>query len=133
MGWLYIDSTAASNLPEWVQGNILGRDDEYEILASDETQTNAFYAAVRRASDNLVFALVLMLDRTPTRLGYKALTEDTGPEPTGCPAEILDLLSPLEELYPDDPAYTRNLPFEFAREWRADCRARRRPRPHIPA
>lgn len=123
MGFLYVDNAATRNFTDWVQGNILGREREYTLVDGVQ-QSHVFYGAVRRELDGLTFALVLPLDPTPTHLGYRSLTEDVGPNPTTCPRQILDLLSPLEDLYPQDPASPDNEAFANAAAWREACRTR---------
>ncbi|MBJ7457614.1 MAG: hypothetical protein JHD02_00350 [Thermoleophilaceae bacterium] len=123
MGFLFVDNPATRNFTDWVQGNILGRDGEYTLVDGVQ-QSRVFYGAVRRELDGLTFALVLLLAPTPTQLGYRSFTEDVGPNPTTCPRQILDQLSPLEDLYPQDPASPDNEAFENAAAWRAACRTR---------
>lgn len=68
------------------------------------------YAAVRCGGTQRVWGIVLILKREAKRLHVKRISENMGPYDDGCPARILDLLSKTSN--------------EWARDWRARCRAR---------
>lgn len=68
------------------------------------------YAAIRSPGDCHVFGLVLLAERRNGLLYTKSISEDMGPFEDGCPARILDLLSP--------PSSAQ------AKDWRERCRAR---------
>ena len=85
---------------------------------------STWYAAVHVITPDVdcVTALVF-LTRGSERsgFGYKDMTETMGPIEDRCPPRILDLLSPVEQLGQGEQAA------EWAKEWRARCRARRSP------
>ncbi len=68
-----------------------------------------------------VFAVVLEFERRPLyeEYAYQTCFEEEGPLHYDCPERILDKLSPLELML--DPSTAE---FNYAREWREQCRAR---------
>ena len=88
------------------------------VIASSCPQNRVYYAAVQELVDGVggaVFAAVCLVSWNPNsksgeHFGYKDMTENMGPCEDGCPASILDLLTPTEH--------------ENAIDWRRRCRAR---------
>lgn len=115
MGWLFMER------PRSVKGYL-------QSLATFETDTrksrcldvaiklNAAFAAVeeidKATGDRSVYGVVFLMRyiRGEERFnwGYKSISESCGPVETGCPARILELLTPTE-----DPSSI---------EWREKCR-----------
>jgi len=86
------------------------------VLATARYGT-VIYAAVEAADSDDVFGLVLLAERRDGVLFTKSINENAGPPHDGCPARILDLLTPASS--------------ECAQRWRERCRvrlARDRPR-----
>jgi hypothetical protein len=100
-----------------------------EVIAhSINVRGGVAYLAVRSTtkatSEVLVWAGVAAIKHIPRAadgydFGIKEMDETVGPYQCDCPARILDLLTPL----PDAPAEGPD-PNEYARQWRAACRAR---------
>lgn len=88
------------------------RDSDHEIVEC-ATVRRVFYAAVRTKSTGEVWALIVLIRRSPGgdfNFAYKDMSETMGPAEASAPAKVLDALSP-----------TTN---EYALEWRAKCRER---------
>lgn len=101
MGWSYID-----RMPADVQKFCT---DQIEAGGGCKVLQSAmvgseYYAAVQDRSENVFAAVVL----TEGRFGWKMMDESCNPYYWGCPAEILDRLTPTESAY--------------ALKWRAKCR-----------
>ena len=67
----------------------------------------AIYAAIRSTDGCDVAGLVLLTERRNGLLFTKPILENMGPAEDGCPARILDLLTPVDN--------------EAARDWRRRC------------
>jgi hypothetical protein len=110
---------------------------QYRLLDC-ATVRSVFYAAVEITEPDkdrkFVTAFVFMLKRVPKaadgfNFGWKDLTESCGPYATDAPAKILDLLTPVEEIWPDPESSSH----KYAAQWRERCRKgidirKRRPR-----
>ncbi|RVT38266.1 DUF6927 domain-containing protein [Sphingobium algorifonticola] len=126
MGWLFMPftsmgghKTAKSYLDAQltceleVDGTLRGQ----RVLASSCPGNRVYYAAAQTLRDGVageVFAVVCLVRWNPRskdghQFGYKDMSENMGPHEADCPAHILELLSP-----------TAN---DYARDWRARCRA----------
>lgn len=79
------------------------------VLATARYGT-VIYAAVEAGDSDEVFGLVLLAERRDGVLFTKSMSENAGPAHDGCPARILDLLTPASS--------------ECAHRWRERCRAR---------
>lgn len=69
-----------------------------------------------------ITALIFLISTNKRKyhnFSYKAMDETVGPVEAKCPIRILNLLSPLEELY--DP---ESWSYKHAKEWREKCRNR---------
>lgn len=79
-----------------------------------------------------VIALIYLTKkyRDHYNFGYKDMEETCGPNETKCPKRILDLLTPLDELYKEESCGKK-----WAGEWREACRkyleAAKTPKPKI--
>jgi hypothetical protein len=92
-----------------------GADFRARVIATHK-KGGVVYAAVRHHTDDLVFALVLLVERRDGVVFTKAMTDPEGPCYYDCPASILDLLTPTDDKY--------------ATRWRQRCRDRSaRPKP----
>lgn len=123
----------------------------YTVLATSQARGGAVYMAVRhettsehgayKAGD--VFAVVVLTHYSPNRwdnFWYKDMDESMGPNEDSCPRKILDLLTPLDDLYGPPFIGPRrqygSVPGEHARNWRARCEAnlaRKAARPKVKA
>jgi hypothetical protein len=88
-----------------------------KVLRSALVGMRVYYAAIEHVrhenSERIVFAAVCLVrynprDREGYIFGYKDMDETVGPNESGCPEAILDLLTPTE--YP------------YAQAWRTRCR-----------
>ena len=68
------------------------------------------------AGKTFIMGLVVLHHRREGEFVFKTVSEDMGPCETGCPASILDLLSPVETFAESGSAH------EWATNWRACCR-----------
>jgi hypothetical protein len=120
MGWTYTNRAKGEK-----NSDFFGKDfwsDGYEVLDTAQVGFRTVYQAVRRRSDSKVFAAVHLVNWVRDvrfNFGYKSMDESMGPGEATAPERILDLLSPVAELYPDGGDS-----FEWATEWRARCWAR---------
>lgn len=77
------------------------------------------YCAVEQIETGHVFPVAVQTWRHPRaeqNFTYKEATESQGPNEIQCPQKILDMLSPLDEMYePGSNAHT------WAKQWRDDC------------
>jgi len=115
MGWSFEHrDKGTSNLDYFREGWSEG----YELL-DGATVGGTFYGALRRP-DGKVEAVVNLTRWVPNdyfNFGYKSMTESWGPGESRCPQRILDMLSPVEELYPEGSDAR-----QWASEWRERCR-----------
>lgn len=95
--------------PRDVVGFCLGREFASRVIETARCGS-IVYAAIRSSDGCSVSGLVLLTERRDGCLFAKPISEDMGPAEDGCPARILELLTP-----------TRN---ESARDWRDRCRRR---------
>jgi len=97
MGWLfYAREKGETNVAHFQEKMGEG----YTIL-DGATVGGTFYAAVRdpRGLVSAVVVLTRWRPNDPYNFGYKDMDESMGPGEARCPARILDLLSPTDELY----------------------------------
>jgi hypothetical protein len=122
MGWLYMRALDAYSGPR----QYLDAQFTYErptvvskVLKSALVKMRVYYAAVehvmKTTGEREVWALVCPVhynprDREGYIFGYKDQSESMGPCECECPASILVLLTPTDN--------------DYAKEWRARCRAR---------
>jgi hypothetical protein len=115
-------------------------------LIAGASYRNVFYGAVQIShpdGSSYVTAVVCLMKRFPSRkpawsndanFCYKSMDEGAGPCETQCPQRILDLLSPIEQIYPGaDLAVDGGA--KWAADWRQACRDRlaaRAAKPSIP-
>lgn len=135
MGWLVLngalpwgetrDSYLRKSLEELTK-EARAKGYKYEVRASTFVGS-VWYAAVhvvmpakeRRGAIDCTTAFVFLTKGTAQRgFGYKDMNETDGPVEDRCPRNILDMLSPVEQLGLGDQAA------QWASEWRARCRAR---------
>ena len=89
-----------------------------KIPLNEELESSEFYLAVKN-TEGRIYASVIDLctiDRAPNKneIIYRITDEDFGPHNYDCPIDILNILTPLEEI-PDN---------EFAIRWRSKQRAK---------
>ena len=98
----------------------------YEVLDVAIVERATAYVALRNTATGLVKAVVVLIGHTPNsyfNIWYKDMTEAGGPGRCACPRRILDLLSPVEDLYGTPDPDGENAA-ACAAEWRARCHAR---------
>ena len=91
-----------------------------------------FYAALENESGRFALVVPFQWHRSSDEgnwqnYTFKTMDESCGPNDVDCPARILDLLSPLEQLY------GAGANAQWARKWRETCRARAEKRAAKPA
>ena len=121
MGWLYMKSLKGHSGPRqyldaqftWERSDTISK-----VLRSALVGMRVYYAAVEHilpaTGAREVWAAICLVrynprDREGYIFGYKDMSESMGPYERDCPEPILDLLTPTDH--------------EYARRWRADCRA----------
>lgn len=104
------------------------QDGSIEVLKSCFVGST-YYAAIKiqrtveasdQASIEYTIAAVVKTSCSQGEFCYKSMDETMGPVLSQCPASILKLLSPLEELEQLEVVVNRSL--EYAGEWREKCR-----------
>lgn len=116
MGWSYEHRDKGTSNFDWFKQDW---SPGYELL-DGATVGGTFYGALRRP-DGLVTAVVILTRWAPNdhfNFGTKSMTESWGPVEDRCPQRILDLLSPVEDLFPGEDSSSR----QWASEWRQRCR-----------
>lgn len=119
MGWTFVDNRprGMSNT-EWFAREWGERFSERVVDLASPTLGET-YVAYRRPSDDKVECLVILTHFVRDgSFGYKDLDESMGIGLDRCPQRILELLSPVTELWPDDPRS------QMASEFRDACWAR---------
>jgi hypothetical protein len=113
--------------------------DNCTVLEASQKRGGALYLAVRHEKDSPhgsykagdVFACVVLNGWSPRsyfNYWHKVMDETCGPNEAEAPRKILDLLTPLDELY--GPAFIgpmkqyQSAPGQHAREWRQACQDR---------
>lgn len=114
MGWLYYHREPGETDRDHFAGKF---GEGYEILDC-ATKRNVFYAALKTPEDKVI-AFVALIQRVRGdyyNFGYKDMDESMGPSEAECPARILDLLTPVEDLDLGENGT------QWATEWRKRCR-----------
>ncbi|MCU4162210.1 hypothetical protein AiwAL_19375 [Acidiphilium sp. AL] len=121
MGWLYMKSLEGHSGPRQyldAQFTWTRPDTVSTVLRSALVGRRVYYAAIEHirtaTAKREVWACVCLVrhnvrDRESYIFGYRDMAESMGPHERHCPEPILDLLTPTDS--------------EYARQWRADCRA----------
>jgi len=117
MGWTTIDGLAYGETPD----SFLRKEFEHDKLDANGDRHaclilkaafvgSTWYAAARivRPGKDYVLGVVVLTSRRGG-FGWKEMSEDMGPYESHCPAGILAMLSPVEEIG------------GYAAEWRARC------------
>lgn len=121
MGWLYMTTLKGHSGPcqyldaqfTWKRADATSR-----VLLSALVDMRVYYAAIEQirtaTGAREVWAAICLVQFDPHDqlgyiFGYKDMEESMGPSERNCPEAILDLLTPTDH--------------EFARRWRAACRA----------
>ena len=106
-----------------------------EVLAVSAKLTTAYLAIRRTIPDgsSYVYGMVCHIHHRMSdyyNFGYKPVSEDMGPYQTECPKKILELLSPLEDIFQPDENGDRGMSYQWAKTWREACQARlEKPKP----
>lgn len=122
MGWVFTHRDRGSSTRDFLAQD-LGRG--VEIVAS-ACHFNVAYLAI--ATERGVMGAVVLTRWAPTEyhnFGVKWMDESVGPGMDGCPERILDLLDPVERLFPGDLSAQR-----YASGWRDRCVAAANRRAH---
>jgi hypothetical protein len=118
MGWTFTHKDKGVPIKEFFDKEFADKDGVSPIVACAVIEKVAYLAY--RSKDSLIYGLVCALQYAPKdynfNFGYKDMSEEMGPRFNKCPAQILDLLSPVEELFGD------GLGKDWATEWRQTCR-----------
>ena len=89
-----------------------------KIPLNDELENSEFYLAVKNTEGRIYASVVEMytIERAPHKneIIYRVTDEDFGPHSYDCPIDILNVLSPLEEISDN----------EFAIRWRSKQRSK---------
>ena len=119
MGWLFMRDLRGHSTPRAYLDNqfTYTRDDHRLTVLASSMVGSTYYAAAERIEGSgarEVFAIVCLTKtssgaRDGCTFGYKDMTEHMGPHESDCPAAILDELTETTS--------------EYARAWRARCRA----------
>lgn len=110
MGWTVFNGMPRGGMQKAIDDEINGSG-ICQVVES-VLQGGEYYAAVRAANGD-VFAAVGVVEGT----GYKLMDESMNPYYYGCPARILDLLTPAPKAWPGQLT-------EWSAKWRERCRER---------
>lgn len=111
MGWLYMQSLKGHSGPRQyldAQFTFVRPELTSKVLRSALVGMRVYYAAIEHIrhekNERMVFAAVCLIrynprDREGYIFGYKDMDETVGPNESGCPEAILDLLTPTEYPY----------------------------------
>jgi len=133
MGWTYSHRERGISHKEWFSQEFSGAE-LVDIASGYENPTN-LYAALK-TKDGKTVAVALLTRRAPNshfNYGYKDMDEGMGPNIHDCPERILDLLSPLEDLFTPRNDGQEGA-YDWAKNWRQRARekvARRKARPKL--
>lgn len=122
MGWTYHEKP--SNVTEWLKDSLTWETEKRKnTCLKTSIKFKEAYAAVetldKETGKKYVWAAAYMLNYTREayyNFGYKDMDETYGPNISNCPASILDLLSPAEEM----PISEESMGWVNA--WRERCR-----------
>jgi len=116
MGWTFTHREKGISNKDWFAREYDGHDYEVLDVASGSLNRNNVYIALRLPSGK-VLAVPCLTRWRPNdefNFGWKDMSEDMGPNICDCPQRIMDLLSPIDELFPDKDSSSR----EWAQAWR---------------
>lgn len=114
MGWLFSHRDRGISTEDYLAQSLSA---DAKIVASS-SHLNVSYLAVETAAGiSAVVVLTQWDSRDWHNFGTKWIDESMGPVQANCPARILDLLSPVSELYSGSANQQR-----CATEWRDACR-----------
>jgi hypothetical protein len=122
MGWITTYRAPGKSNRDFFEQEVLG--ENYAILDC-ATIDRTFYAAVKHP-EGYVFGLVVLIYLAPRaefNFGWKDIDESMGPAEDHCPQRVLDLLTPIDTLYPWDRHGDEPSGRKWAREWRERCAA----------
>lgn len=122
MGWLYLNPTGFASAKAYLDDQFSyenkledGTTQGLRVLASSCLRNQVWYGAVEPVANGVpgpVFAAVCLVRWNPRAkdgliLGYKDMSETSGPCEAECPERILDMLGPTDN--------------EYALDWRRRC------------
>lgn len=120
MGWTYTSREKGIRTLDYFSDLFSGP--QGQVIDCAATTTEA-YLAWRDARTGHITAIVCDTRWVPNdpmfNFGYKAVEETCGPVIAACPAKILDMLTPVDEAYPQGGSGA-----DAARAWRQACRDR---------
>ena len=105
MGWTGMQNDGVRRDARAHMARVLGT--EERVLAAKRVG-DVIYSAYWTESDQVI-GLVTLMERSGGWTHYKVMGEDEGPNASECPAEILDVLDPIDS--------------DYAMAWRARCRS----------
>jgi hypothetical protein len=121
MGWTYHEKP--NNVSEWLNNYLTYESDgRKSTCLKTAIKFKEAYAAVEVVDNNTgeryVYASVFLLNYTKEtyyNFGYKTMSEFCGPNASNCPASILNLLTPVEDM---PVSHSEK---EWATAWRERC------------
>lgn len=136
MGWMFCRKVPGYTPLDYMKGCFTSSDParaKYEVVDHSFTSTAGYvavqYTNFEKGWQPYIFAAVMLIDQSGGEFGYKDMDESMGPVQSDCPARILNLLTPLEDI---ERITGRSQ--GYAVEWRKRCRdnlAAKRP-PKLP-
>ncbi|WP_217925024.1 DUF6927 domain-containing protein [Miltoncostaea oceani] len=114
MGWTFHHRERGQSAEDYIAELY---DGAYGVVVDSVTYLDRSFIALRTKDGIAGEVLLTRWCRGHHNFGYKAISESSGPAEDTCPARILDLLSPIDQLYSGQSA-------EWAQAWRSQSRAR---------
>lgn len=122
MGWTFTHRERGLSTQDYLAESLIP---DAKIVAS-ASHWNACHLAIETAGGVHAAVVLTRWARDDWHnFGTKWIDESMGPNEITCPDWIIDLLSPVAQLYPNNPTAQ-----QYAAEWRNECRARARRREH---
>jgi hypothetical protein len=121
MGWTTFNFNGTKK--EFLESEF-NREPNWGTIIDSSIVGSTIYAAVKLGSNHgeragLITALIIMTSNNKKEhynFGYKDMTEGCGPHFYKCPKRIINLLSPVDDLYDADSSAR-----EYATNWRNKC------------
>ncbi len=115
MGWTFTHREKGTSNKDWFANQFEGNGFEILDVASGSMNRNNVYIAMRLPDGNVtaVACLTRWVPKEHFNYGWKDMSEEMGPHITDCPRRIMDLLSPVDDLFPVGSSSR-----EWAQAWR---------------
>jgi hypothetical protein len=123
MGWTGTHREKGITNKEWFEKSWAEGYEQVDI-ASGSINRNNVYVALRKPDGNVIGVVILTRWSPKEYFNFmeKSVSEDMGPREYDMPKRIYDLLSPLEEVYPDAD-FEADSSARWAKEWREKIEA----------